>query len=143
MSEAHTMPVEKPVPTLTHDSSEFWRRCSRDRLVLQRCNECGTTQYYPRNICIDCGSSKIEWVDSPGRGTVYSYTIVHRAPSAAFSQDTPYVLAIIELNEGPRMMSNIVDCNPAEVRIGMEVEVGFETRAEDVGIPTFTLAKRG
>jgi uncharacterized protein len=136
------MNVEKPVPAQTHDSRKFWFSCSRNKLILQRCAECATTQYYPRSICMNCGSGNIEWVDSPGKGTVYSYTVIHRAPSAAFGKDTPYVLAIIQLVEGPRMMSNIVDCDPADVRIGSEVEAGFEKRAEDIGVPVFRLAKR-
>ena len=135
------MIVEKPVPALTDDSRAFWFNCSRNKLVLQRCSDCRTTQYYPRNVCTSCGSSNIKWVDSAGKGTVYSYTVVHRAPSPAFSQCVPYVLAIIQLNEGPRMMSNIVNCDPGDVRIGMDVEVDFEMRAPDVGVPIFQLAK--
>ena len=137
------MIVEKPVPALTDDNREFWFNCSRNKLVLQRCRECAAMQYYPRNVCTNCGSDNIEWVQSAGKGTVYSYTVVHRAPSAAFSKSAPYVLVIVQLNEGPRMMSNIVDCDPGEVRIGMDVEVDFEQRAEDVGVPIFRLAKRG
>lgn len=137
------MIVEKPVPAQTHDSREFWLNCSRNKLVLQRCGDCAATQYYPRNVCTNCGSNNIEWVDSAGLGKVYSYTVVHRAPSAAFSQSVPYVLAIVQLTEGPRMMSNIVDCEPGDVRIGMEVEVDFEKRAEDVGVPLFKLARHG
>ena len=137
------MNIEKPVPAMTNDSRAFWFNCSRNRLVLQRCSACATTQYYPRNICTNCGSADIEWVDSAGMGTVYSYTVVHRAPSAAFSPYAPYVLAIIQLSEGPRMMSNIIDCDPGDVRIGSEVDVDFENRAEDVAVPVFKLAKRG
>ena len=136
------MIVEKPVPALSDDSRAFWFNCSRGKLVLQRCSDCATTQYYPRNVCTNCGSSNIEWVDSAGKGTVYSYTVVHRAPSPAFSQYVPYVLAIIQLSEGPRMMSNIIDCDPGNVRIGMEVDVDFEIRAEDVGVPVFRIAKK-
>lgn len=137
------MMVEKPVPAITDDNRTFWSGCSRNKLMLQRCTECATTQYYPRAICTNCGSGNIEWVASAGKGTVYSYTVIHRAPSAAFSKYTPYVLAIIQLNEGPRMMSNIVDCDPSDVRIGMEVDVDFEQRAEDVGVPVFKLTKHG
>ncbi len=137
------MTQEKPVPAPTNDSRAFWSNCSHNNLVVQRCRECGTAQYYPRNVCASCGSSDIQWVESAGKGTVYSYTVVHRAPSAAFSKDVPYVLAIIELAEGPRMMSNIVDCDPGEVSIGMDVEVGFEIRADNVGVPVFKPARRG
>lgn len=137
------MIVEKPVPTLTDDNREFWLNCSRNKLILQRCSECATTQYYPRAICTNCGSKNLEWVESAGKGIVYSYTVIHRAPSPAFDKYVPYVLAIIQLNEGPKMMSNIVACDPNDIRIGMEVEVDFEKRAGEVGIPVFKLIKRG
>ncbi len=124
----------KPLPKPTPISRPFWEAARRHELMLQRCAACATFVHYPRPRCPQCFSDRLEWRHASGRGTVYSYTIVRRASSRAFA-DAPYVLAIVELEEGPHMTTNIV--GPSEqVGIGTPVEVYFD----DV-TPEHTLVK--
>jgi len=103
----------------------FWEALKARRLELQGC-ENGHLRFIPTEICPRCGSQDWTWRQVSGRGKVYTYTVVHRAPTPAYQAEAPYVVAHVELEEGPRMIGNIVGCQPAEVRIGMPVEVVFE-----------------
>ena len=114
----------KPLPNPTPTSRPFWDAARRHELQLQRCAACGKFIYYPRDRCPHCFSDRLEWRRVSGRGKVYSYTVVRRASSRAFA-DAPYVLAIVELAEGPRMTTNIV-APPEQVRVEMPVEVVFD-----------------
>ena len=96
--------------------------------------------FYPRIVCTLCLSTDLEWREASGRGRVYAATISYRAPDQAFRAEVPYVIALIDLEEGPRMMSNVTDCDPGDVRIGDEVEVWFEDVSEDIAIPRFRLS---
>ncbi len=118
MSE-YAKPLPKPTPT----SQPFWDAARRHQLSLQRCAACGKFIYYPRERCPHCFSDKLGWENVSGRGKVYSYTVVRRASSRAFAE--PYVLAIVELDEGPRMTTNIVAA-PESVKVGMPVAVHFD-----------------
>ena len=118
MSE-YAKPLPKPTPT----SQPFWDAARRHQLSLQRCAACGKFIYYPRERCPHCFSDKLGWESVSGRGKVYSYTVVRRASSRAFGE--PYVLAIVELDEGPRMTTNIVAA-PESVKVGMPVAVHFD-----------------
>ena len=93
--------------------------------------------FYPRYNCPDCGSVNLDWEDSSGRGTVYTYTIARRPTQRAFAEAGPYVIAVVELDEGPHVTTNIVGCDPEEVTIGMPVEVTFEPERDGVAIPLF------
>jgi uncharacterized OB-fold protein len=104
-------------------------------LRVQRCADCGTCVFIPQPICTECQSERLEWTESSGRGTVYSYTIVHRPPRPEF--DVPYVVAIVELEEGWFMLTNVVGCEPGEVSVGMAVRVEFEERAGGISVPVF------
>jgi uncharacterized OB-fold protein len=126
----------KPLPRIDEESRGFWEALARHELYVQRCRACGTTRYYPRAVCPQCLSSDTAWVRCSGRGRVYSFTVTHQNQAPGFRDELPYVLAIVELDEGVRMMTNIVDTTPEQVRIGMEVEVVFD----DV-TPEVTLAK--
>lgn len=119
----------KPTPRPNADTKPFWEACNDGKLLFQRCNSCGEPQFYPRAVCTKCESRDLAWQESDGRGTVHTFTIVQRAPSAAFKADGPYVLALIDLDEGFRMMVNIVDCDPGAVSIGAPVEIAFEDRS--------------
>ncbi len=132
--------MTKPIPVPNEDSEIFWRGCSEHKLTIQRCKSCGKARFYPRIICPTCGSTDTEWFDASGDGSVFSYTIVHRAPSPAFKGDVPYVLAIVELEEGVRMMTNIVGCDPATVKIDMPVRVQFERMSDEILLPKFAPA---
>jgi uncharacterized protein len=118
----------KPVPVPNADTQAFWDACNDDRLLFQVCEDCGHTQFYPRAICTACESRNLDWRDSAKRGIVHTYTLVQRAPSPAFRADAPYILALIDLNEGYRMMMNIIDCPDNAASIGMKVRIVFENR---------------
>ncbi|MSQ29188.1 MAG: Zn-ribbon domain-containing OB-fold protein [Dehalococcoidia bacterium] len=129
----------KALPEFTVDSEAYWDACAKKELRLQRCRDCRTFRFYPSPMCHapDCMCLEYDWVQVSGRGEVYTYTVVHRPVSEAWVKDTPYVIAMIKLLEGPFMMSNVVDCPPGEVRIGMPVEVVFKDLAEGVTLPYF------
>jgi len=126
----------KPLPRVDEESRGWWEALQRHELYVQRCRACGTTRLPPRAVCPACLSSEVEWVRATGRGTIYSFTVTHQNQAPGFREELPYVLAIVELAEGPRIMTNIVGCAPTDVRIGAAVEVVFD----DV-TPEVTLAK--
>ncbi|TNE42319.1 MAG: Zn-ribbon domain-containing OB-fold protein, partial [Alphaproteobacteria bacterium] len=121
----------KPVPRPNPDSVVFWEACNDERFMIQKCNTCGKSQFYPRAICKSCHSTSLEWQTASGRGKIKTFTVVHHAPSPAFKEDLPYVLALIDLEEGVRTMMNVIDCDPADAHIGMEVEITFEMRGDN------------
>ncbi len=131
----------RPLPVPDADSTEFWETRQGQALRLQRCLDCGTFRHYPRAYCPDCLSSETEWVAASGRGTVYSFAVVHRAFHPAFKDDVPYVVALIDLEEGPRMLSDLRDCPPEDAAIEMPVEVFFEDVPGSLSIPHFRPAK--
>ena len=104
---------------------------------MPRCNDCGKYHFYPHPLCPHCSSAKLEWVEVSGRGKLYSYTVVHRAPSKAFADEVPYVVAVVELEEGPRLMSNLKGCAPEAAKIGMSLKVAFRKLSESVTLPVF------
>lgn len=118
--------TRKPVPVPTEVSAPYWDGLKEHRVRLQRCDACGRLQFYPRSGCRHCGSSDLRWEEVTGEGHVYSYTIIHRAPFEAFADDVPYVYAIVELDAGPRLVSNIVTADPQTVRIGDRVTARFD-----------------
>ena len=97
--------------------------------------------FYPRSNCTKCMSSELDWIEASGRGQVYSATICYRAPDQSFRPEVPYVIALIDLEEGPRMMSNVTGCAPEEVSIGDAVEVWFEAATDEIAIPKFKLSR--
>jgi uncharacterized OB-fold protein len=128
---------KKPLPRIDGESKGFWEACQRHELYIQQCHACGARRYYPRALCPACLSAGTEWVLSSGRGTVYTYTVTYQNQSAGFRDELPYVLAYVELDEGVRMLTNIVGCAPDEVRIGMPVEVAFEDVTGEMTLPKF------
>lgn len=129
----------KPLPRIDAESKGFWEACQRHELYLQRCRACGTLRYYPRALCA-CLSSDTEWVRSSGRGSVYTYTVTYQNQSPGFRDELPYVLAYVELEEGVRLLTNIVGCVPEQVYIGMPVRVTFEAATAEVTLPKFAPA---
>jgi len=127
----------KPIPVPDAVSKIFWQGCSKQELLLQKCSNCGRFQFYPRILCINCMSQSLEWVRSSGKGTVHTFTVVHQNVMPGFAKDVPYVFAIVELTEGVRLTTNIVDCAPAEVYIGMPVSVAFESISPEINLPKF------
>ena len=131
MSEQAKMPLPRP----TALSRPHWEGCRVGMLRVQRCRDCGQYVFIPQPLCTRCQSEALEWVTSSGRGTVYSYTVVHRPPRPAFA--VPYVVAVVELEEGWHMLTNLVDCMPAAVRVGLPVEVTFRAMSDAITLPYF------
>jgi uncharacterized protein len=123
---------KKPLPRPTPVSAPFWVGAKQHRLLIQRCRRCANVQFYPRPHCVTCLSDDLDWIEASGRGTLYSYTIVRRAASPAFEPDLPYVVAVIELAEGPHMTGNVVGVPPEEVRVGMPVRAVFDDVTPEV-----------
>lgn len=126
----------KPLPRPTPGAEHYWASATRGEFVLPHCRACDRVFFYPRRWCPHCFGQDLDWRAASGRGRVYSYSVVHQAPFPAYQADVPYVLAVIELEEGPRMMANVLHCDPAEVQVDMPVEVTFERRGE-MQIPQF------
>ena len=127
----------RTLPPLTPLSQPWFDGCAEGVLRLQKCSQCGNFQFYPRVICSHCGADQPDWVDASGHGTIASFSIVRRAITKAY--DAPYVVALIDLDEGPRMMSNVIGCDPDAVAIGQRVSVTFEPWSEDITLPVFTV----
>lgn len=124
-----------PVPEKRPETIKFWEGCKEGKFLLQKCDDCGKVIYYPRALCPACMSSSISWIPSAGKGEVYTFSVHHRGPTKGFK--TPYVVALIDLEEGVRVMSNVVGCDPNDVRIGMKVEVVFEQLTDEIFLPKF------
>jgi uncharacterized OB-fold protein len=131
MSETPTIPLPRP----TSLSRPHWEGCREGILRVQRCQACRAYVFIPQPLCSACQSDALEWVESPGRGRVYSYTVVHRPPRPAFQ--APYVVAIVEMDEGWHMLTNLVDCDPESVAVGMPVEVAFRRMSDEITLPFF------
>lgn len=133
------MAYDKPLPKPNVETQPFWDACREHRLLVQCCNSCGNRQFYPRSLCTQCHGADLGWQEASGRGSIYSFTVIRRAPSAAFKPDLPYVLALVELEDsgGVRMMSNVVDCDPDGVRVDMKVELLFDDVTAEISLPKF------
>jgi len=127
-----------PIPVPTPETRPFWEAARRHELVLQRCDGCGRHVFYPRAVCPHCFSAALTWRRVSGRGTLHTFTVVHRG-QRAFPLGPPYVIAIVELAEGVRLMTNLVEVepDPAKLRIGMAVEVVFEDVSPEIALPRF------
>jgi uncharacterized protein len=130
------MSYDKFVPEITPLHRPFWDAVKSHRVDLQRCDECGRFRFIPTELC-PCGSASSTWTTIAGTGQVYTYTVVHRAPTPAYQADAPYVIAHVTMDEGPRMISNLVGCDPAEVEVGMPVEVTFEDVTDELTLYHF------
>lgn len=128
---------EKPLPKPSPISRPFWEGTKAHQLRLQHCRDCGQHIFYPRSLCPFCLSENLEWVTASGRGKVYSYTVVRRAMHPAFREDVPYVFAIVELEEGPRLTTNIVGCPPEEVKVEMPVRATYEDVTPEITLLKF------
>ncbi len=128
---------KKPLPRLDQENRPFWEACARHELYVQKCKSCGTLRYYTRVLCPTCLSDQTEWVKSNGKGKVYTFTVTYQNQSAGFRENLPYIMAYVELDEGIRMLTNIVGCKPEEVKIGMPVEVTFEDATPEISVPLF------
>jgi enoyl-CoA hydratase/carnithine racemase/uncharacterized OB-fold protein len=127
----------KPIPVTQPWTVDFWKATKEHRLVIQKCHDCNSLIFYPRKYCPECWSSQLGWQEAGGRAKVYTFTIMRDMVEPKFMPDLPYVLAMVDLDEGPRMMTRIVDCDPSIVEIGLEVEVVFEDISPQHALPMF------
>ncbi len=135
-TESDTPPTKR-MPLLRGYTKDFYAWCRRHELRFQRCQDCATWRHPPRPMCGTCHSMRWEWAPTRGRGTVYSWTTVYQALDPAFADDVPYVVAIVELAEGPRLATWVTGVAPEQLRTGMPVEVWFDDLAEEVALPKF------
>jgi uncharacterized OB-fold protein len=138
------MDLERPLPQpMTPEARPYWDGLRQQRLMLPKCADCGHTFFYPRAVCPRCASRAIGWIEASGRGRLHAFGIAQQSFNRAFKVRPPYVLAMIELEEGPRLMSNLVNvtADPAHVRCDMPVEVVFERLTDEVTLPLFQPAR--
>ena len=134
---SETSQYAKPLPTVTREGAPFWAGTRNKQLMTQHCPQCNQHQFPPRRICVHCGGRNPGWRAVSGRGRIYSFTVVHRPPESTFAADVPYVVAVIDLLEGGRMMTNIIDCPIADVRVDMPVMAVFEQVNDEVTLVKF------
>ena len=125
-------------PKTSEESKAFWDATAEGRFTLQRCTSCATVIWWPRALCPECSSFDLESFDASGEGKVYSFTTVHQS-QGRWNGVTPYVLAYVELDEGPRVMTNIVDCDPAVIDVDTRVRVVWDDTGEGNALPRFTV----
>lgn len=128
---------KKPLPVESGETKPFWDACREGRFLIQRCRVCGKYQYHYRGFCSHCWTGEIEDVTASGRGSVWSYTVVHRNRMPGFQEEVPYVVALVELDEGVKVLSNIINCAPGKVKIGLPVRLTFVRADETWNIPMF------
>ena len=128
-------PPARALPSPSDLTQPFWEAAARRELVRQVCTRCGASVFTPQIACPRCLSERLVWTRSSGRGVVYSYTVCHRPPSPAY--EVPYVLAIVDLEEGWSMLSNVVGCDPADARIGLLVRVAWLELGDSLLLPVF------
>lgn len=134
------MNPQLPVPTPNPDSQPYYDAARNDELVIRQCKDCNELHFMPRYLCPHCWSTNLAWVKASGRGTVHSYSVVRRAPTPSYADRVPYVVALVDLEEGPRMLTNIVGEDALTTQVGSAVQVSFEQRGE-YKLPQFGLAK--
>lgn len=127
----------KPIPLPTEDSKPYWEAARNHELKLQQCRDCGAFWFPPGAVCAECTSDSYDWRTVSGNGKVFSFVIFHRPYHPGFKDELPYVVGCIELDEGPRLLSNVIGCKPEDVRCDMPVEVTFEDISEEISLPKF------
>lgn len=134
------MESQLPQPVANGDSLPYWQGARERKLLIRRCKACGELHFMPRHLCPSCWSDQLEWVQAKGTGSVHSFTVIRRASDPAFASRVPYVVALIDLDEGPRMMANVLGDDAMSVAIGDRVQVTFEDRGDGAMVPQFTRA---
>jgi len=137
-------PDDMPLPAANAETAGWWEACTEHRLVVQRCTKCGVTRHPPGPVCPACRSTSSEWAELPGTGTVFSFTVVRQAFLPSLADVVPYVVAVVEPDGsgGARFVSDVVDCDPEEVSIGMPVEVVWEDMGPELALPRFRPRER-
>ena len=141
MTDAPSPRPQRIEPPVTDVTEEFWEATKKGELLVQWCGACNAAIFYPREVCPQCLSSEsLEWRPSAGKGTVYAYSVQHRPANPTMADRVPYTVALVELDEGIRMMSNIIDCAPDDVSVGMPVTVAWEDLSDGRKLPQFSPA---
>ncbi|MGH7858649.1 MAG: Zn-ribbon domain-containing OB-fold protein [Candidatus Binatia bacterium] len=130
-------PATRPIPEVTEELRPFYEAAREGRLAVQRCPDCGTLRFPPRPICSRCLGRASEWTTVSGRGEIFSFNVMHQVYHPGFAREVPYPVVLVELEEGCRVLSNVVDCPRERLRIGLAVEVVFEKVNEEVTLPKF------
>jgi Predicted nucleic-acid-binding protein containing a Zn-ribbon len=129
---------DKPLPVPDADTAPFWEGCLAGRLVIQRCTECGAKRFPPSAFCPGCTSANVEWLPVSGKARLYSWIVVrHPIPRDIYAADVPYVVALVDLDEGGRMPTNLVEVDPDAVFAGMVLEVVFDRVTDAIALPKF------
>jgi uncharacterized OB-fold protein len=139
------VPPRFDLPTPDEETAPFWDGVNRDALLIKRCNACEEFHFYPRPFCPRCWSTDVEWYEASGRATLYTWSVVHENDLPPFNERLPYVAALVNLEEGPRMMTNVVDCPFDALEADMALEIVFEQVSDDplVKLPRFRPARVG
>ena len=132
------MTQSKPLPTPTPETQPYWDSCKSHAMKLPRCKSCSQFHFYPRALCPHCWSMDLEWGTASGKGKIFSYVISHR-PAPGFQDDVPYIIGVVELDEGVRLMTNIVGVipEPKNIWVGMDVSVEYEDVSETITLPSY------
>lgn len=120
---ANTTIIGKPGPVTTTLTEHYWEEASHGRLLVQLCGQCGHRQHYPGALCRRCWSGDLSWMQARGTGVVWTFTVVGMAGHPAWKDETPYILALVQLDEGPRLMTNVVDCPVDDIHVGQRVQL--------------------
>jgi uncharacterized OB-fold protein len=128
------------LPTPEADTLAFWEGTREGKLLIRHCLDCGAYSYYPRPFCPKCWSEHIEWHEASGRGTLYTWSVIYSNDQPPFNERVPYVAAIVDLTEGPRMITNVEDCPFEDLHVGMALQVRYRDISESYTIPVFVPA---
>ena len=136
--------LRKPLPVPQPESEYYWEKTRQHELWLRKCEDCRQVYFYPRDICPDCFSRNTTWIQSSGKGILHTYAIVHRAAYPAFQDDVPYIIAMVELEGGVRIPTNLVDIEPDPklIKVGMAVEVTYDDVNDKITLPKFRLVSK-
>lgn len=130
---------KKRLPTISDENRTFWDSCKKRYLAMQKCTNCNHIRYPIGPVCTKCLSDEYVWQKLSGKGTVFNYVIIHQKYNEAWADDLPYNVIMAQLDEGPRMFSNLIGINNDKIEIGMKIEVVFEQATEEIFIPKFRL----
>ena len=131
----------KPLPHIDEENRPWWEAAQRHELYIQKCRDCGDLRFHPRALCTNCMSSRTEWVRCKGTGQIYTFTVTNQNQAGGFRDSLPYVMAWVEVDEGLKMLTNLVDCDPDQVKIGMPVEAVFDDVTPEVTLVKFRPAR--
>ena len=131
--------AQKPIPAVTPELRPFFEAARQGKLVVQRCTGCDRRRFPPRDICSHCLGREADWVPSSGRGKIVTWNVMHQVYHPGFADEAPYAVVLVELDDGARMISNVVDCPPDRLAVDLRVEVTFENLSDEVALPKFRL----